>query len=113
MTNPEITMKDKKEVLENDRLATYHALAQSSIDDERGGRYAAVRRPATFIGAGPVSYPKLPEDSPSNQMAMMPDEPPLGYSVNDQDPTGEIWEQEASRGDAAAPETVRRKWRRF
>jgi hypothetical protein len=110
MTNPDITMKDKKEILENDRkvMNTYHALAQSSIDDERGGRYAAVSRPATFVGAGPISYPALPEEAPSNQMAMMPPEPSLGYSVNDQEPVGEIHEQDASRS------TVKKAgWRRL
>lgn len=101
----EISQAERRRILAEDRMSTYHALAQSSIDDERGGRYAAASRPATFVGAGPVSYPKLPEDSPSNQLAKMPDEPSLGYSVDDQDPIGEAFEQEASKR--------RRPWRRL
>jgi hypothetical protein len=112
----EISMAERRRIIaeDRDRLSTYHALAQSSIDDERGGRYAAVQRPATFVGAGPaISYPRLPADSPSNQLAMTPKEEPLGYSIDEMEPTGERWEQEASRGDAAAPEVRRSGWRRF
>jgi hypothetical protein len=93
----EFSQATKRKILteDRDRLATYHALAQSSIDDERGGRYAAVSRPATFVGASPIhQYPRLPADSPWHSDPCPP-EPPLGYSVNDQEPVGERWEQEA------------------
>jgi hypothetical protein len=110
MTNPDVALKEKKEIFENDRkvMNTYHAFAQSSVDDERGGRYAAVSRPATVIGASPVSYPKLPADSPSNQLAMSPKEEPLGYSVDDMEAVGERWEQEASKSTGRPKSRLRR-----
>jgi hypothetical protein len=101
MNNPDITQKQKREVMENDRLvrqrSTYFHHAQS-IDLEMGGRYSKLT-PTSVSGStpGPI-YPGQPSTAPSNQMAMMPEEPPLGYSVNDQEPTGEKFEVAASLG---------------
>ena len=103
MTNPDVTQKEKKEVLENGRrLRTYLAHAETSVDEERGGRYAAVRKPAIVVGVGPIRYPAQPEGSPWHSDPVPP-ERPLGYSMNDQECVGEFHE----RGDAAAP--VRRR----
>jgi hypothetical protein len=96
----EISQSERRRVLANDRkvLSTYHAVAQGSIDDDRGGRFA-VQKPTTVTGTGPISYPRLPSDSPSNQLAMTGQEMPLGYDINSMDCVGEFHE----RGDAAAP----------
>jgi hypothetical protein len=91
--------------LENERLNTYRAHAEASIDEDRGGRFALVRKPATIVGAGPIAYPRLPEDSPWSSNPLPP-EPPLGYSVDDLEPVGEVFEQEAK------PQ-VRARWRRL
>jgi hypothetical protein len=103
----DISMSEKRRILAEEEISSYRAHAQANADFDLGGRYALVQKPATVIGSGPISYPKLPEDSPSNQLAMMPPEPPLGYSVNAQDPVGEQFEQEASKS------TARRGWRRL
>jgi hypothetical protein len=108
MTNPDITQKQKRETLENDRkiMSNYLDHANSSVNDERGGRWAAASPTRTVIGTAPAVYPRQPETSPANQAALAgSDEPPLGIDVNAIEPTGELWEQEASRspGDTSAP----------
>jgi hypothetical protein len=71
---------------------TYLDHATAYIDEDRGGRYSAAREPARVIGAAPISYPMLPQGSPANQAAMVPDEPlidgsgegvRLGYRIDD------------------------------
>jgi hypothetical protein len=98
MKEDEVSQSERRRVFENDRitalerrLSTYHAVAQGSIDDERQGRFAAVGK-VTVTGAGPThQYPTQPLTAPSNQMAMMPDEPlidgtgegnRLGYAID-------------------------------
>jgi hypothetical protein len=97
MNNPadEISQALRRQILANDRkvaeerkLSSYLDHARSSIDDERGGRFAAVSPTRTVVGTSPVSYPRQPETSPANQMAMSPLEQPLGYSINDQEVVG-------------------------
>jgi hypothetical protein len=91
MNNPadEISQAEKLRILAEDRRAsTYFHQAQSSLDDLSGGRYGPVTK-SQVVGASPVAYPRLPSDAPSNQMAMMPEEPPLGYRIDDQEPTGQ------------------------
>jgi hypothetical protein len=115
MINPDITMKEKRETLVNDRkvMVTYLSHAEASANDDRGGRFA-VRSPTTVIGAAPIAYPKQPEGSPW-ACDPMPPEPlidgtgeglTLGYAID--------------RPDApAAPEPggdggwKRRGWRRL
>jgi hypothetical protein len=102
-----ISQKERREVLKNDRLvrqgSTYFQHAQASIDDELRGRFAQSGQSATVTGSSPISYPKQPSTSPANQMSMMPDEAPLGYRVDDQEPVGEKFEVAASLGGAAGP----------
>jgi hypothetical protein len=110
MTADDVSQAERRRILSEERKAkTYLSEAQINTDLELGGRFAKLPK-TTVVGASPgISYPRLPQDSPSNQMAMMPDEPSLGYSVETQEPTGEIWEQEASRGAPAK----KAGWRRF
>jgi hypothetical protein len=101
----EVSQRERREVMRNDRrvreAATYHSVAASSVDDERGGRYAAADSKQTVIGASPISYPTQPEHSPWSRDECPP-EPPLGYSVDAQEPVGEVFE----RGDQPTPQTV-------
>jgi hypothetical protein len=93
----EISQAERRRVLANDRkVSTYRDAAQASIDDLCGGRYGAIGKP-TVTGAAPISYPRLPSDAPSNQAAMIGDEPPLGIDVNAMEPVGEIHEREPKR----------------
>jgi hypothetical protein len=109
----EISQAERRRILQEERRAkTYLAEAQANTDLELGGRFAKLPR-ATFVGAGPsVKYPRLPANSPWHSDPCPP-EPPLGIDINAMDAVGEAWEQEASRGDAAAPEPKKAGWRRF
>jgi len=106
MTNSDITQKEKREILENDRkvrqASTYHSVAASSVDDERGGRYAHAGRSTTVVGSSPISYPAQPAQSPWHHDPA-PDEPPLGYSVEEMEPVGEVHE----RGPPASSTSLR------
>jgi hypothetical protein len=80
--------KERRESLENDRKVreqqggTFFQHAVSSADDEAGGRFARVN-PTMVVGSTPgPSYPQLPASSPWAH-DYVPNEEPLGYSVND------------------------------
>jgi hypothetical protein len=112
MNNPadEISQALRRQIIANDRkvaeerrLSTYLDHAQSSIDDERGGRFAAVSPTRTVVGAAPISYPRQPEGSPW-ACDPVPQEPPLGYSVNDQECVGEAFERDGTPPSPAAVE---------
>jgi hypothetical protein len=110
MNNPAdmFSQAERRRIIASERrLSTYRAFAEADADVDLGGRFSKLH-PTSVTGALPNhQFPQQPETSPANQMAMMPDEPPLGYSVNDLDPTGERWEQERSKRDApASPEAV-------
>lgn len=96
----EISQSEKRRILAEDRQvrSTYMSHAESSIDDDRGGRFAAIEKSATIVGASQISYPQQPEGSPWAR-DVIGDEPPLGYSVEDHDAVGERHE----RGASAAP----------
>ena len=57
----EISQRERHEVLRNDRKVreapTYHSIGQASVNDERGGRFAAEGSKQTVIGSSPISYP--------------------------------------------------------
>jgi hypothetical protein len=99
------TQAEKRETLENDkvreaakdeaRASTYFAQARATLGQEVGGRYAAMARPV-ITGAGAYVVPKLPESSPWSHDPCAP-EPPLGYSVEDQEPVGEAHEIAGSK----------------
>jgi hypothetical protein len=97
MINPDITMKEKKKIMENDRKArsTYHAIASSAADDLAGGKFAQAGNKQTVVGSSSISYPAQPSTSPwHNDPCGV--EPPLGFSVEDQPTTGEVWEVQRS-----------------
>jgi len=88
--------------MSNDKpKSTFHSIALAGIDDERGGRYAAEGSKRTVIGSSPVAYPAQPATSPWHHDPCSP-EPPLGYSVEAQEPVDEMFE----RADAASTTVV-------
>jgi hypothetical protein len=97
MNNPADQAERRKVLAEDrDRLATLLDHARANADLDLGGRFAKLT-PTTVTGSTPDhQYPRLPADNPSNMALMVPDEPCLGYSVNDLDPVGELHEQKAS-----------------
>jgi hypothetical protein len=108
MTNDDIPQSERRQVMENDRLArrasTYLHQAQANADLELGGSYAKVTK-TTVVGSGHIAYPQLPEGNPFKSDPV-PIEPPLNYNINDQPATGEIWEQEQSMKIQASSSTV-------
>ena len=90
----EISQAERRRIMADERRGrTYHGVAASSVDDERGGRYANAGNSTTVVGASPISYPAQPATSPWHRDPM-PDEPPLGYSVEDQEVVGEKFKVE-------------------
>jgi hypothetical protein len=110
MNNPvDISQAERRRVLANDRKvaeerrhSTFLDHARASADDDRGGRFALSGSSVTVIGASPShEYPQQPSTAPSNQMAMMPDEPLI-----DGRGEGNVLGYEIDRPDApASPET--------
>jgi len=87
----EISQAERRRIMADDRRArTYFGQAQHA-DDDLGGRYAKVHS-TTVVGSSPVSYPAQPSTSPWHHDPV-PDEPPLGYSVDAVEPVGEIFER--------------------
>jgi hypothetical protein len=101
----EPTQAEKRAVHENDRSVreptTYSALAEIS-DPAPGGRFAVdARKPANAV-------PRQPANSPWHADPTGV-EPPLGYAIDDQEPTGTAAEIAASRaalGASGEPATV-------
>jgi hypothetical protein len=100
----EISQREKRRILAEDRQvrSTYLHHAESSVDDDRGGRFAAIEKSATVVGASQISYPTQPATSPWAR-DVVGDEPPLGYSVDAIEPVGEKHELgDASTGRGSA-----------
>jgi hypothetical protein len=93
----EISQREKRRILAEDRQvrSTYLHHAESSVDDDRGGRFVAIEKSATVVGASQISYPTQPATSPWAR-DVVGDEPPLGYSVEDHDAVGERHERAGS-----------------
>jgi hypothetical protein len=109
MNNEDDDQAERRRIMiEERRMRTYHGVAASSVDDERGGRYAAGSgSKARVIGTGPVAYPQQPAGSPWAKDECPP-ELPLGYKVDELEPVGEKHEVEASRVRPATKSFVRR-----
>jgi hypothetical protein len=100
--NNEASQSERRRILaEGRKTSTYHQQAQADADLEMGGRFAKVM-PTSVTGTTPgPQYPRQPADSPSNQAALVGDEPPLGVDINAMDPVGEHHELEASKVEKA------------
>src|SRR5262245_49810929 len=91
----EISQAERRRIMADDRRArTYFGQARHA-DDDLGGRYAKVHS-TTVVGSSPVSYPAQPPTSPWHHDPA-PSEPSLGYSVDEQEPVGEVHEVRASQ----------------
>jgi len=99
----QISQAEKRRILAEERFSSYRDHAEANADLELGGRFSKVTK-TTIVGAAPISYPRLPLNSPANQAAMTAQEPPLGYNINDQDCVGEVFE----RAEARKPGRLRR-----
>jgi hypothetical protein len=93
--------RERERILRNDRANTFAGRAQAEADDVRG-RWAQEHK-ATVIGAGPVEYPRLPENSWTHDP--VPPEGPVGVSVEDLEPVGEPREILASLETIGDPTT--------
>jgi hypothetical protein len=92
--------RERADILKNDlRQNTMHGRASAELDLENTGRFA---KPHALIGEGAPEYPRLPENSWTNDPTGV--EPSLGIDVNAVEPCGEKFEIEAL-GDATT-ETV-------
>lgn len=90
-----LTQKEKRQVLDNDRSVRTNTFLSHTHNDE-GGRF---NKPWSVTGETPApDVPKLPEGSWPNQSAVVPDELPLGFSIEDHEPVGETFEVAQSLG---------------
>jgi len=72
------TLENDRKVREQQRGTTFHQYAQSTANDDAGGRWATVNA-VSVVGADPaVRYPA----AAPHQRDPVPTEPPLGYSVD-------------------------------
>jgi hypothetical protein len=75
----ETPQSERREILKSD---TYLSRAASSVGAELGGRFAHLAREQTVVGTAPSPWPTMPANNPWARDPV-PDEKPLGYSVND------------------------------
>jgi hypothetical protein len=119
-----ISQAEKRAVLQNDKLVrdqqthmklaelfwenerrqrdTFHNRTQSDLNLENQGRFA--KQSNVTGSAGAVEYPRLPAGNPWAD-APLGNEEPLGYSIDDHTPVGEVFELEQSFGirEVASP----------
>lgn len=89
----EVSQAERRRIMtEERRMRTYHGQATAGIEDDRGGRYAASGSSPTVTGSSPIRYPAQPAHSPWHHDPIGT-EPPLGYSVEAQEPVGEVFER--------------------
>jgi hypothetical protein len=103
----ELSQDERRDLLQNDRdllpKTTLSTFAEAFADEERGGRFKT-EQPTHVIGSTPIpKYPELPASSPSHH-DVVPDEPPLGFSVEQLEPLGTEAEIEASINKLTKPE---------
>ena len=90
MTSQADEMRERRAFAGSNNATTYFQQSQVAEElDAKAGRFA---KASIVSGATPtVQYPRLPASSPW-AADMVPPEEPLGYSVNDLSPTGELHE---------------------
>jgi hypothetical protein len=88
---------DERLQVHKDRMpkTTFQSFSEVFADEDRGGRY----KPETsthVIGSTPIpKYPELPASSPSHHDPV-PNEAPLGFSIDAMEPLGTEAEVQAS-----------------
>jgi hypothetical protein len=100
MNSNEREQAERRQVLRDSSTFLDHARA--AADDAAGGRFAK-HTPSTVVGTSPSAVPKMPEGNPWQQ-DRVPDEAPLGFSVNDMPVVGEPHEIAQSLQALAMPE---------
>jgi hypothetical protein len=96
------TQEQRARILEDERRTNTRAAMQAMLDPSLGGRFAKEVKADFTVGNSPrVEYPRLPS-GPWGNGPQVPDEPALGFSVNDLEPTGETFEVEHSVETAPA-----------
>jgi hypothetical protein len=93
----EVTQAERRRILREG--TTFHQHAQSQIDDEAGGRFGVIA-PRVITGTTPI--PKYPAAG-THQSDPVGVEPPLGFSVNDLEPSVGTTRPIEDTGGAAAP----------
>jgi hypothetical protein len=92
------SMALKHEIVKNDQRVhrdTNFSRAQADFSLAQQGRHAqAINLTGRYDGENRI--PRQPATSPSNQMAMVPDEPPTGYPIHETPIVGEPHEIAAS-----------------
>jgi hypothetical protein len=90
----DIEQRERRELLGSTTTQTYFSRATADLALEDQGRFA---KGVEVTGSKPaVPYPRQPPASPWSGDIPEGVEPPLGYAINDQEPTGEPFEIVAS-----------------
>jgi hypothetical protein len=103
MTSHHDEQKQRRELAGSTGAMTYHSRAIADLQLEQGqsGRFT---QGAEVSGSKLAAvYPRMPEGSPWHSDIVFPEEP-LGYSVEDLEPTGTPQEIAASLGHGEAAE---------
>jgi hypothetical protein len=106
-----VILKDRqwRENAKRQGASSYHEMAQTSVGEELGGRFAHLARNQTIVAAADpkVAVPRMPANSPWSRgidEVSAPEEP-LGFSVEDiGEPIGTSAEIEASLEPRASVE---------
>ena len=80
----EVSQAEKRRII-REQASTFHQHAQAQADETAQGRFRAIGTPRV-VGSMPNPSSQYPAASAAHQTAL-PDEPPLGFSVNDLEPS--------------------------
>jgi hypothetical protein len=92
-------MKAEAQRREQEQPTTMHGFAMAELAQPRG-RFGEAEGKQFVVGSTPIAYPKLPASSPWAHDPV-PNEEPLGYSVDDLEPPAGIFA--VSRPAATGP----------
>jgi hypothetical protein len=88
---------------QQNRAVNTRSAYHSVTDPSPGGRFAKALGEFTVGSTPTVDYPHIPSGPWSSSQPRPPDEEPLGFSVNDMIPVGELHEQLTEQVSAVAP----------
>jgi hypothetical protein len=89
--------EEKAAILQNEKRLNTRAAMQAVLDPSLSGRFAKEAKADFTVGRDEVvNYPRLPAGGPWGSGPQVGLEPPLGFSVNDLEPTGELHELQRS-----------------
>jgi hypothetical protein len=95
MREDQIDLAERLATLENDRKVleqrsgTFFSHGLAAANDLSGGRFAAAGGAPRVVGSTPGAASQYPAASAAHQTELPP-EPPLGFSVNELDPSATI-----------------------